>query len=273
MADMERLVEERCRIGIRTLGNLGDYYRRFIVIMMFLCSRNRLSNVKQSRTFIQGLPSDLCDRILWRLQLKFPDHLSDDPYCLADIFDAAQFVLNGTSTSVSIISTLCDPLIGSASPNIAKHCITLPDITRYRLSSHKVINHCLSSPEVISHRATSPNIATHCLTLLHCATSPNITQHRPSSHKVINHCLSSPKVMEHCIGSLEVTEHCPSSSEVASHRITLLGITEHHTTSYLSQSHSTFDCVGRNGTEAPCCNFCGRPDHFIRQCPDAEEYI
>jgi hypothetical protein len=48
LADMERLVEERCRIGIRTLGDLGDYYRRFIAITAFLCSKNRLSNVEQS---------------------------------------------------------------------------------------------------------------------------------------------------------------------------------------------------------------------------------
>src|SRR6266436_9653877 len=178
VADMERLVEERCRTGIRTLGDLGDYYRRFIAITTFLCGRNRLSDVEQSRTFIRGLPSDLCDRVLWHLQLKFPDHLSDDPYRLADIFDAAQFVLHGTSTSVSITSTLCDPLIGSASPDIAKHRITSPDIARYSPSLHEVINHCLSSPEVTSHRTTSPDIAKHCLTspevALHSAASPNI---------------------------------------------------------------------------------------------------
>ena len=79
--------------------------------------------------------------------------------------------------------------------------------------------------------------------------------------------------MEHRIGSPEVAEHRPSSSEVTSHRITSPDIAEHHTTSHLSQSHSTFDRASRNGTETLCCNFCGRPDHFIRQCPDAEEYI
>jgi len=44
VADMERLVEERSRIDIRTLGDLGDYYRRFIAITTFLRSRNRLPN-------------------------------------------------------------------------------------------------------------------------------------------------------------------------------------------------------------------------------------
>jgi len=40
VADMERLVEERSRIGIRTLGDLGDFYWRFIAITTFLRSRN-----------------------------------------------------------------------------------------------------------------------------------------------------------------------------------------------------------------------------------------
>jgi hypothetical protein len=130
---MERLVEERCRIGIRTLGDLGDYYRQFIVITTFLCNKNRLSEIEQSRTFIQGFSLDLCDHISGRLQLKFPDHLPDDPYHLTDIFKAAQFILYGTSTSVSITSIPCDPLINSTSPllnaSAKKYRRTLQNIT------------------------------------------------------------------------------------------------------------------------------------------------
>src|ERR1700691_2918769 len=174
LADMERLVEERCRIGIRTLGDLGDYYRRFIAITTFLCGKNRLSDVEQSRAFIRGLPHNLCDRVLQHLQLKFPDQLSDDPYRVADISDAAQFILYGTSTSASITSAPCDPLSNSTSPSLD---------------------------------FSAKNIAEHC------------------------------------------------------------------TTSHLAQSSSTFDRTSRNSTETPRCNFCGRPDHLIRQCPDAEEYI
>jgi hypothetical protein len=174
LADMERLVEERCRIGIRTLGDLGDYYRRFIAITTFLRGTNRLSDIEQSRAFMRGLPSDLRHRVLQRLQLKFIDHCSDDPYRLSDVSDAAQFVLYGTSTSVSITSTPCDPLFDS----------TLPSLN-----------------------VSAKNIA------------------------------------------------------------------EHRTTSRFAQSSSTFDRASRISPETPCCNFCGCPDHFIRQCPDAEEYI
>jgi hypothetical protein len=115
VADMEKLVEERSQIEIKTLGDLGNYYQRFIAITTFLCSRNRLSDHDQSQAFMRGLSHKLCDRVLRWLQLKFPDHLSEDPYCLDDIYEAAQFILHGTATSLSITATLYNPLIGSAS--------------------------------------------------------------------------------------------------------------------------------------------------------------
>jgi hypothetical protein len=52
VADMEKLVEERSRIEIRTLRDLGDYYWRFIAITTFLCGRNWLSNRNQSQAFM-----------------------------------------------------------------------------------------------------------------------------------------------------------------------------------------------------------------------------
>src|SRR5882762_11602788 len=136
VVDMERLVEERSRIDIRTLGDLGDYYRRFIAITTFLRGRNRLSERDQSQAFMRGLTRELCNHISQRLQLKFPDHLVDDPYRLDDVYEAAQFILHGTATSVSISATQCDHLISPKSPDIAKH----------HPSSHKVAYHHMPSP-------------------------------------------------------------------------------------------------------------------------------
>ena len=219
MADMERLVEERC-IGIRTLGDLGDYYRRFIAITTFLCGTNRLSNIEQSRAFMRGLPCDLRHRVLQRLQLKLPDHFSDDPYCLSDVSDAAQFILYGTSTSVSITSTPYNPLISSTLP--------LLDVSAKNIAKHRTTSHSLQSTSAFD-RTSSSHTLTPCDPLI-SSTSP----------------------------LLDV-----SAKNIAKHR----------TMSQLAQSSSTFDRTSRNSPETPCCNFCGRPDHFIRQCPDAEEYI
>ena len=99
VVDLEKLVEERSCIGVHSLGDLGNYYRHFIAITTFLCSKSQLSAAKESCTFAKGFQHELWDRILHRLQLKFPDHFPDDPYSLNVIHEAAQFVLHGTSSS------------------------------------------------------------------------------------------------------------------------------------------------------------------------------
>ena len=35
VADLEKLVEERCQIGGHSIGDLGEYYRQFILIATF----------------------------------------------------------------------------------------------------------------------------------------------------------------------------------------------------------------------------------------------
>ena len=39
VADMDKLVGERMRIGIISLGDLGEYYQQFLAITKFLISR------------------------------------------------------------------------------------------------------------------------------------------------------------------------------------------------------------------------------------------
>jgi len=99
VADMDKLVGERSRIGIISLGDLGEYYRQFLAITTFLRSKTRLSEAEQSRAFVRGFPPDLWRIISQRLQLKFPDHFPDDPYPLADVHDAVRYVLHGTTST------------------------------------------------------------------------------------------------------------------------------------------------------------------------------
>jgi len=161
VADMEKLVAERSRIGIRTLGDLGDYYRKFIAITTFLHGKNRLSDCDQSQAFMQGLSCNLCNRVLQRLQLKFPDHLSDNPYRLDDIYEVAQFILHGTATQ-------CSHLISPELSDIAKHHpssreaenhhTALPSIAKHHPSSRAVGDHRTASPRAIEDRVTSCDI-------------------------------------------------------------------------------------------------------------------
>ena len=104
-------------IGVTTLGDLGDYFRQFIAITTYLCDKNRLSATEQSRTFVRAFSLDFRSRILHRLQLKFPDHLPDDPHSLSDIYDAAQFFLYGTTASLSACPPVSDAPIALSLPS------------------------------------------------------------------------------------------------------------------------------------------------------------
>jgi hypothetical protein len=100
VADMDKLVGERSRLGVLSLGDLGDYHRQFYTITTFLRSKQRLSAAEQSRAFVRGFQPELWSRISQRLQLKLPDHFPDDPYDLVEIHEAAQFVLHGTPSNL-----------------------------------------------------------------------------------------------------------------------------------------------------------------------------
>ena len=105
VADMDKLVGERSRIGIISLGDLGEYYRQFLAITTFLRSKNRLSEAEQSRAFVRGIPADLWRIISQRLQLKLPDHFPDDPYPLESVHEAARYALHGTPAGSATIAT------------------------------------------------------------------------------------------------------------------------------------------------------------------------
>jgi hypothetical protein len=115
VADMDKLVGERMRIGIISLGDLGEYYRQFLAITKFLISRERLSAAEQSRAFVRGFQPELWRVVSQRLQLKNPDHFPDDPYDLGDVHEAARYALHGTpaapppSTATAIPTTTVVP--------------------------------------------------------------------------------------------------------------------------------------------------------------------
>ncbi|KAH9018553.1 hypothetical protein EDB84DRAFT_1276122, partial [Lactarius hengduanensis] len=99
MQDLDAVVGECAGIGIFSASDLGDYNHQFLLITHYLISKNHMSTAEQSRAFLRGVRPDLSQRIMQRLQLKMPDHMPDDPYDLGDIYDAANFVLMGTSPS------------------------------------------------------------------------------------------------------------------------------------------------------------------------------
>jgi hypothetical protein len=98
MADMDKLTGEYTRVGINSAADLAEYYRAFYSITQYLVARGRLSAAEQSRAFMRGFQRPLWTRIARRLEIRHPLHNPEDPRTLADIHDAARYVLQGTAT-------------------------------------------------------------------------------------------------------------------------------------------------------------------------------
>ncbi|THH12907.1 hypothetical protein EW146_g7256 [Bondarzewia mesenterica] len=86
ITDMDKLVGERSRIGILSIGNLGKYHHQFLNITTFLIAKKCLSVSKQS--------------LSQHLQLKSPNYFPDDLYDIQEVHDVARFVLHGTTLAV-----------------------------------------------------------------------------------------------------------------------------------------------------------------------------
>ncbi|PCH37007.1 hypothetical protein WOLCODRAFT_92235 [Wolfiporia cocos MD-104 SS10] len=113
VADMDQLVGECARLGIHSIADLAGYHRDFLAITTFLISKNRISAAEQGRAFARGFQPALWARILWRLELKDPDHYPDDPYVVDDIHRAATFVLHGTQAGTSPAATSSAPAMAT----------------------------------------------------------------------------------------------------------------------------------------------------------------
>ncbi len=66
--------------------------------------------------FSKGFPNHVWDAIARRLQIKLPDHHPADPYDLADIYAATQFVLQGTNKGESTLSSMPTHSFRDAAP-------------------------------------------------------------------------------------------------------------------------------------------------------------
>ncbi|THH11446.1 hypothetical protein EW146_g8045 [Bondarzewia mesenterica] len=111
IADMDKLIGERSRIGILYIGDLGEYHRQFLNITTFLIAKKCLSIPEQSRAFARGFHPELWARVSQCLQLKSPDHFPDDPYDIQEVHDVARFVLHGTTSAVRPTDISLLPLI------------------------------------------------------------------------------------------------------------------------------------------------------------------
>jgi hypothetical protein len=138
LGDLNSLISNCQKSGIRSLADLATFQQQFISISSYLILKKRLSEIEQAKVFISGFPPALWTKISQRLQLKFPDHHLDDPYTIQQIQEAAKFVLHGTpnSTTSTPISNPSDsrstPSSTAPDANIKSESITaiLSELTK-----------------------------------------------------------------------------------------------------------------------------------------------
>ncbi|KAJ3510089.1 hypothetical protein NLJ89_g4871 [Agrocybe chaxingu] len=95
LADMDRVIGNRQRLGIQSLSDLADYHREFMAITTFLISKQRLATMEQERAFARGFQPEFWAFVAQRLQVKEPDQFPDKPYTIEKVMEAARFVLRG----------------------------------------------------------------------------------------------------------------------------------------------------------------------------------
>ncbi|KAJ6524684.1 hypothetical protein DFH09DRAFT_1418312 [Mycena vulgaris] len=109
--DLDALIGHYSRTGIYSKEDLTTFYRQFLRITTYLIGKSRLSASEQSRSFLRAMqPASLLVKIQNRLQIKQPDVHPEDPYAIADIYEAAQFALAGSPGTQFTINALPPPV-------------------------------------------------------------------------------------------------------------------------------------------------------------------
>ncbi|KAI0731037.1 hypothetical protein C8Q76DRAFT_834033 [Earliella scabrosa] len=123
--DLLRLVESSQDQDIETLQEYGEFYRAFYRISSYLRQKDELGLAEQGRLFARSFPinSRFRRQLSRRLRLKFPDRHLTDTFSLAELHDAAVFVLQAFAAGVFLprdeSSVMCPtPLQPSGEPDV-----------------------------------------------------------------------------------------------------------------------------------------------------------
>jgi hypothetical protein len=109
IADMDKLVGERARIGIHSNDDFAAYYRTFYTITSFLKEKGRISGAEQSRAFLRGISLELWQRIERHLEIQKADHDPDKHWELSDVKTAGNYVLHSMKSPINMAGNTAAP--------------------------------------------------------------------------------------------------------------------------------------------------------------------
>jgi hypothetical protein len=101
LADLDRLVGEKQRVGIRSLQDISDFHLHFITISTYLLTNSLVSTRELSQSYLRVFDEAFQTRILMRLNILLPHHNPALPHSIDDIYNAAKWVLQGVPGTVA----------------------------------------------------------------------------------------------------------------------------------------------------------------------------
>lgn len=96
LADLDTLIGERYRIGIRTLDDLTDYHNQFEAITLWLRDKDHIGKKEQERAYVGAFQPHFWDLIENRLSVKHMNQHPNVPYPITDVYEAARSILQGS---------------------------------------------------------------------------------------------------------------------------------------------------------------------------------
>ena len=107
--DMDLLIGECQHVGISSTKDLSNDHLQFIAITTWLISKEQLGNLEQQRAYIRAFQPPLLTATTNCLQLKYPNHHPNIPHKVEEVYDTAQFVLQGYSSFTQNLITAAVP--------------------------------------------------------------------------------------------------------------------------------------------------------------------
>ena len=105
LADLDRLIGERQRVGIRSLQDLSEFHLLFNEISSYLLANSLVSAREQSQSYLRVFDETIQTRLINRLQIVLPNHHPSLPYTIDSIYDAAKWVLQGVPATIGLLSS------------------------------------------------------------------------------------------------------------------------------------------------------------------------
>ena len=115
LTDLDRLVGERQRIGVKSLQELSEFHLKFNAISTYLIASDLLSKREQTQAYLRVFDASILSSLQVRLQIQHPQHHPSLPYGIDNIFEAAKWVLQGVTPPSMLSAVTSPPLTNSTS--------------------------------------------------------------------------------------------------------------------------------------------------------------